>query len=119
MLRPVNCTLEAEGRGSREYSRKADLSDEFSGNLWGVLLINSYKTHLRSITSQGVQQNSCCSQMLAKHQQTHITVTGHNCRDVPDKCCKQRQEYILVTEGLRYLARQFIDKSPEAVRVVL
>ena len=47
MLCPVYCTLEAEGRSSSEYSMEADLSDEFSGNLGGVLLINSYKKHIK------------------------------------------------------------------------
>ncbi len=65
----IYCTLQAEGKGSREYSREADLSDEFGGNLGGVLLINSYKNHSRSRTGHGLQQHSCCSQMLAKHQQ--------------------------------------------------
>ena len=41
---------------------EADLSDELSGNLGGVLLINSYKTLSRSRTAYVL----CCLHMLAK-----------------------------------------------------
>ena len=57
ILSCMYCTLEAEGGGSREYSREADLSDELSGNLGGVLRFSSYKTLSRSRTAYVVQQD--------------------------------------------------------------
>ena len=61
---------------------EADLSDELSGNLGGVLLINSYKKHIK------VKNRSWSTArllLLSYAGNTSADVTGHNCRDVPDK----------------------------------